>query len=627
MQLSKPSKNAILSQPTLPQPCLWLKDILFLSLVLGILYFLFLGNRPLFVPDEGRYAEIAREMLTTKDFITPHLNGIKYFEKPVLFYWLESAAIYLGGLNLWSIRSVNVLLGLMGCLATYGTARCLYNRETGILAALILGTSTLYFVMSHMVSLDLPVTVFIMLTLYGFLLGIHHAPGLSRRLFLWGAAIAAASAVLTKGLIGLVFPLMIIGTWMLLTKEWRLLTRIYLPSCLLIFFLVATPWHILVQQHNPEFFYFYFINQHFLRYTSMDVGHYQPLWFFIPNLILGFFPWIVFLPQTIAGVFSSRLSRDTSPLSSRSPSPLPSCGLIAEPSAAAPHQSSRAAFSTETEASPPQLSSRAAFSAGPSAFSNSQTPSLFFLIWAVLIFSFFSFSKSKLIPYILPVFPPLAILTAHYLQQAIQNKPRRGIKLSFIALFCISILCSIAFLIFLKNNALPNPSLAKGYLYSAASLLTLGASIACFYAYRSVYQALLVTFIATWLFLLLSLTSMTYIDTRTIQPFARLLNPILTAQDEVIAYNQYFQDLPFYLQRRITILNWKNELEYGMQHQDTSTWMINDETFWQRWHSPRRLFVIMSKNEYQKLIARHPAEKYYILSETLNNILLSNQQQ
>src|SRR5690348_17174323 len=82
----------------------WQKDVLLLSIILGGLFFILLGSRPLFTPDEGRYAEIAREMLTTQDYITPHLNEIKYFEKPILFYWLETAAMSIGGINLWSLR-------------------------------------------------------------------------------------------------------------------------------------------------------------------------------------------------------------------------------------------------------------------------------------------------------------------------------------------------------------------------------------------------------------------------------------------------------------------------------------------------------------------------------------------
>ncbi|TAK75988.1 MAG: phospholipid carrier-dependent glycosyltransferase, partial [Gammaproteobacteria bacterium] len=195
-------------------PSSWWVDSLFLLFILGGLFFILLGVRPLFVPDEGRYAEIAREMTVTHDYVTPYLNGIKYFEKPALFYWLGAAAIKLGGLQLWSIRSVNAFISLLGCLLTYVTARKLYGRLTGLLAALILGTSTLYFVMTHMVSLDLPVTVFFTASLYAFLLAYPQPMGIKRRAYFWGAAAAAALAVLTKGLIGIVFPAMIIGAWL-----------------------------------------------------------------------------------------------------------------------------------------------------------------------------------------------------------------------------------------------------------------------------------------------------------------------------------------------------------------------------------------------------------------------------
>jgi 4-amino-4-deoxy-L-arabinose transferase-like glycosyltransferase len=478
------------------QHAFWGIDLLFLTLVIGILFFLFLGTRPLFAPDEGRYAEIAREMASSGHYITPYLNGIKYFEKPILFYWLGAAAIKVGGLNLWAIRSVNALLGLIGCLATYCTARKLYDRKTGLWSALILSSSFLYFVMAHMVSLDLPITLFLALCLYSFLLGSQNPPGTTRRFYCWGAAIAAALAVLDKGLIGVVFPGLIIATWLGLTGRWRELRHFYLPSSIIIFIIIAAPWHIIVGIHNPEFYYFYFIEQQFLRYATSGIGHEGPVWFFIPTLLLGFLPWTIFLPQALIHHFSWQ------------------------------HR-------------------------------NQYQVPLFFILWATIIFLFFSFSQSKLIPYILPIFPPLAILTGHYVAERFNR--------SLIILFCLSAILSVSFM-------------AVG----------------------------------------------TRFDTRSIRPLAILLKPILTPEDEVITYNQYYQDLPFYLERRVSILNWKNELSFGMQHQNTRAWMLDDATFWKRYDSSKRLFIFLSISEYKKLPRYYPGRHFYLISTTKNTALISN---
>lgn len=546
-------------------PFSWWLDSIFLLFLLGSLYFILLGTRPLFVPDEGRYAEIAREMVTSGDYITPYLNHIKYFEKPVLFYWLEAAAIKIGGLTLWSLRSLPALLALLGCLLTYYAGRTLYDRLTGMIAALLLGTTLLYFIMARMISLDLPVTVFLTACLYAFLLGAREQPGFKRRFYFWLATSAAAFAVLTKGLIGMVFPGMIIFTWIALTQEWRLIKHSYLPSCLLIFLLIATPWHWLIQQRNPEFFYFYFIEQHFLRYTTLDVGHYQPAWFFLPNLLFGFFPWIVFLPAALLTLvpFSVKKWR-------------------------------------------------------------LQPTELFLFLWALLIFVFFSFSKSKLIPYILPVFPPLSLLTARYLRLSLENKSSVGIKISYISLLLLSSLITAALIMFTHVVQVPDPSTTHLYFYPAALILFIGSGLGCYFSYRHLGKALLITLLTTWLTSLLIMAAVPSIDARSILPFAKQLKPLLTPQDEVVTFNQYYQDLPFYLERRVSILNWRNELSYGVQHQDTKAWMWDDNAFWQRWHSQQRLFVVMDLKRYQELFHLYPNERFFLLAKTLNNALVSN---
>src|SRR3990167_10418984 len=554
-------------QPNYLPNYFWWIDVLFLSISLGCLFFILLGTRPLFVPDEGRYAEIIREMIASGNYITPHLNGIKYFEKPNLYYWLGSLAVYFNGLNLWSIRSVNAFLAILGCLFTYWVASRCYDRQTGLLAAFILGTSSLYFVMAHMISLDLTISVFIAISLYAFLLAYLESMNIKRKNYLFIAAASAAFAVLTKGLIGIIFPLLIIGLWFLCIRQWQVIKHLYLPFWIVVFLLIAAPWHLLIQWYNPEFFNFYFVEQHFLRYTTNTAGHYQPIWYFIPILMIGFFPWVVFLPQTL---IKHLLTLRHKPLNG----------------------------STE----------------------------IFFLLWIFCVFIFFSFSQSKLIPYILPLFPPLAILTARYLTGYKQHPI--GIKIGYCSLALFSILIAYLFYWYPNHTALPNPKLAIIYLTIAACVLTIGNSIACLFALRRLSAFSFVMIIITSsLFLLTSLAAMPSIDARSVHSLAQTLKPLLQTEDEVITYNQYYQDLPFYLERRGSILNWQNELSFGMQHQDTKQWMLNDPKFWNRWNSHQRIFVIMSLDEYHQFKIHYPTKPSYIIAKTIVNILISNRKE
>lgn len=577
------------------------RDIILLTLFLGLLYFVLLGSRPLFVPDEGRYAEIAREMVVSGDFITPTLNYIKYFEKPILFYWFSAGMIKLTGLNLWSLRSINAILGILGCIIVYITARQLYDRKTGTWAACILGTSVLYFTMSHNISLDLGVSVFLTGTLSSFLLAMQYPLGKKRRAYLSLASVFAALAVLTKGLIGIVFPSLIILTWLTLSGDLRLLREVYLSRCIFIFLIIAAPWHIIVSLRNPEFFNFYFITQHFLRYTTLKIGHYQPVWFFIPYLILGFFPWVVFLPQAIRKVWPKSFKMNAS-----------------------------------------------------------EKNGLFILLWAGLIFIFFSFSKSKLIPYILPVVPPLAILVAHYLAEINKNSltvldPGRKIGLefgggaglhqtevsegdliaqekklgslqkSYFVLLLLSLLIAIVFIITPHYLIIPDPLTAKIFLTLASSILVCGMLFSFGYMIQKQKFSMMLTTCTMSLFLLCMLAALPAIDKRSILPLANKLKTISMPGDDIVTYNLYYQDLPFYLQQRVKILNWQNELRFGMKHQATSEWMINDKTFWQHFDSKKRVFALMATHDFVIFKEKFPLEKAYLIAETTHNVLISNQ--
>ena len=183
----------------------WIIDLALLGAILSLFYAFCLGSYPLFTPDEGRYSEVAREMVATGDYITPRVNGVIFLDKPILYYWLQATAINLFGLNEWALRFFPALFGVFGCLMSYACGRKLFNRRTGIVAAVILGATPLYFASAHYANLDLEVAVWISCTLLSFITAVRN-PARPQASWLFATYIFAALAFLTKGLIGFAFP-------------------------------------------------------------------------------------------------------------------------------------------------------------------------------------------------------------------------------------------------------------------------------------------------------------------------------------------------------------------------------------------------------------------------------------
>jgi 4-amino-4-deoxy-L-arabinose transferase-like glycosyltransferase len=544
-----------------------MRDLLILTILIGVFFAFMLGTRPLAVPDEGRYVEIPREMATTGDYITPRLNGVKYFEKPVLFYWLESFSVRLFGIREFGLRLWPALFALAGCLAVYAAGRRLYGRRSGLIAAAVLATSVLYYALGRAIILDMPVSVLLSLALLSFLIGTHEPTGMKRRLYLWSFYAFAALAVLTKGLVGILIPAMVIGSWIVLLGEWRVLKSIYLPSGLALFLLIAAPWHILVSHANPEFFHFYFIQEHFLRYLTTMHSRYQPPWFFIPVVALGLFPWTAFLVQAV--VFSS----------------------------------------------PPSWRER-----------HEHRDALFLLLWAGLVFLFFSASGSKLVPYILPVFPPLAVLIGRYLAAAWDSWDMPGIRTGYAVLVVFMLLLAAAFLALPSIVQVPETQNLGRYPLALAIVLSAGAVVLWFIARtRGLRWALSAITMTAVLFLVMVNAAASRADTRSIKPLAETLKPRLQPQDEVATYDTYYQDLPVYLERRITVVEWRDELGFGTTVEDTSAWMIDRATFWKRWEGHSTMYLMTNRGTYDALRAEG-RKRLYLISGTENTVLVGNKE-
>jgi 4-amino-4-deoxy-L-arabinose transferase-like glycosyltransferase len=554
-----------LGRGAVPESRSRLQDVLALTLIIALFFALFLGSRPLSVPDEGRYVEIPREMVVTGDWVTPRLNGVKYFEKPPLFYWFEAVLIKFFGLSEWSVRSGPALFALFGCIAVYYAGARIYGRRAGLISAIVLATSVLYYAMGRAITLDMPVSALLTASLLSFLLGTREPEGTTRRIFFWCFYAFAALAVLAKGLIGIVIPGMIIGAWMLAMNEWRVLRSMHLFSGMIIFFAIAVPWHILVQRANPEFFNFYFIHEHFQRYLTKVHGRYKPFWFFIPIVLFGLFPWSAFLVQAV----KHRL--------------------------------------------PPSWKDR-----------RTATEMIFLLLWAGLVFLFFSASSSKLVPYILPVLPPLALIIGSYLADAWEQGTVPGAGAGFTVALALAALLATALVILPRFRPEVDVARLRPYLAASAVILFAGALAAwLFWRRNGLRQALTALSLGMILFLAVSNGIVPFVDSRTVKALALDLKPLILPVDEVVNYRTYYQDMPVYLERRITIVDWTGELIFGTTVEDTSAWMINDAEFWKRWDGPGRVYAVTTKTIFKE-IWKMQGRKHFLIAEDKNNVILCN---
>ncbi|MCF8054665.1 MAG: glycosyltransferase family 39 protein [Deltaproteobacteria bacterium] len=317
--------------------------------IAAVLYIVALAAIPQTETSEARYALIASSMAESNDFVTPMLKEAPYLEKPPLVYWASAIIFKVFGENDLTAR-LFVAFCTIGCvLLVFGMARHFYGTKVGVYSAAILAFSLFHFIIGRINVLDMPLAFFVSLAIWCGYLAFEN--GQANKKWLYALYFFSALAFLTKGLIGIIFPGAVIFFWLLLTKRWRELYKLFSPVGVVIFLIVVLPWIILVQQAQSDFLYFFFIYEHFVRFATKVHQRYQPFYFFIPVLLVGCIPWLGYLWQVL-----EKQSK----------------GAILE------------AVGKER--------------------------AIFLSVWAGLIFLFFSASSSKLVPYIAPVFLPLAVV-------------------------------------------------------------------------------------------------------------------------------------------------------------------------------------------------------------------------
>lgn len=328
-------------------------------LILGLfacIYLLPLGIRPLMEPDETRYAEIPREMLASGDWIAPHLNGLYYFEKPPLGYWANALSIMLFGENDFAVRLPSALsIGLSALLIIAMIRRTLHRDEVwaGPIAALIFITSTEVAAIGTFAVLDSMLTGALTLTLVCYFLASEEKRGSGQELlFLVAAGASCGAAFLIKGFLALVVPALTMGAYLAWERRLGDLMR-YVLLPLISALAVALPWSFAIHAQAPDFWRYFFWVEHVQRFMGGEKAqHKEPFWYFFAMAPLMFLPWTFMIPAVGAGLAA--------------PDKTPSCRRLIR----------------------------------------------FSLCWFCLPFLFFSLSSGKLLTYILPCFPPFAILTS-----------------------------------------------------------------------------------------------------------------------------------------------------------------------------------------------------------------------
>lgn len=313
-----------------------------LALVLALLVFR-LGAVPLLGPDEPRYARVAVEMQRAGDWVRPTLQGEPWLEKTPLYYWLAGAAFARLGENEAAARLPSVLAALLLVGTTALAGARIFGAAAGLHAGFVAGTSLLVFAYGRAASMDMLLAATVTLAVAS--LGLR-VLGIAGRLAMVAAAGAAGLATLAKGPLGLLLPLLVLGGWVLATREWRWLREAASPAALLAFAVVAAPWYVaILLDQGRHFVEVFVLNHNVQRFTSTIHNHPGPPWYYLPVLLGGLFPW--------SGLAVPALVRAS-----------------------------------------PRLDRR----------------DLFLLLWLLLPLVFFSLAGSKLPGYILPCVPPLAIL-------------------------------------------------------------------------------------------------------------------------------------------------------------------------------------------------------------------------
>jgi 4-amino-4-deoxy-L-arabinose transferase-like glycosyltransferase len=594
------------------------KELLALLALWGLIYLASCAHPPALLDDADTvHAEAAREMAESGDWITLHANNIRYLEKAPLMYWSIALSYKTFGVSEFSSRLPIALATLALMLATMLLGKFAFGERAGFYSALCIGTCVGIYLFTRVLWPDVILTLFITMAFYCFLRA-NEEPHRSR--FAYGIYFFGALAVLTKGLVGAAFPAIIIVAYLLITGEGRRLFQLKLFTGALLFLVVAAPWHIAAGLSNPGslmagtphpsqgrgFFWFYFMNEHLLRYIGKRYpADYDtvPLPLFLVLHLVWLFPWTFFLPAALAGI-------------------------------------PRRFRSLERE----------------------QRISLFLLVWAALVILFFCFSTTQEY-YTMPAYPALALLIGAGLVKA-ESRWQQGktslLKASQITLAClgIAIFTAGAFAFWMTRHIAVEGDIAAtltrnpgAYALSLGHVLDLtprslaelrvpvigtavtfllGTCAALFLRFRGKHLAstlsLALMMAAFFFFAHMSLATFEpYLSSRAL---AQAIDREYRPGDTIVINGEYEggSSLNFYTRKMVYILNGRSaNLEYGSYFQDAPQIFLDNEALARLWGSSDRVFLFTDSSMLDD-VTRAAGGPVYPLAESGGKLVLTNKQ-
>ncbi|MGH9765802.1 MAG: ArnT family glycosyltransferase [Blastocatellia bacterium] len=524
---------------------------------------------------DAAHAEAAREIVERGDWVTLHINGVRYLEKAPLLYWAVALSYKIFGVTEFATRLPLALGAMLLVAAVYYFGRWMGGARAGFYSGLAMCSGLGVYLFTRIMIPEVILSFFLTVAFY-FFLKVYFGELDTRWAYLFYACMAAA--VLTKGLIGIVFPGGVLFIFVLLTNGWKRLWRMRPISGALLFLLIAAPWHALAIWRNDNFFWFYFINEHFLRYLGRrypaDYDTVPIASFWLLHLV-WLFPFSVFLPLAL------RRARD-----------------LWRP--------------VERE---DQLR-------------------LFVWLWALVVIGFFSFSTRQEY-YTFPAFPALALLAGAGLARGEEEKSRWAVAgQGLLAILGVAAGATLGYLLWVSRHVTPaadisqalthnpeNYKLALGHMSDltveafavlrapaagAAVSLALGFAAAFFLRlWRKPLQASLLTAVAIACFIYFAHMALGMFDPYlSSKPLATAIKERLAPGDVVVINGEYQggSSIGFYLPRKVLLLNGRmTGLEFGSYYPDAPKVFIGDNEIAQLWKGAQRVFLFTHDRDFEKV--------------------------